>query len=207
MGIDIYHLDRYLGLLVGRPSRIQDEDCDVQPPSTDVMQAHVTWGFTCTINDVESTLRFILLRTSMAKIMARLSKEAFGMKAASFAKTLELDRLLVSWAAELPEDFRILSREDRSARQHFDQHVDMHSTHRFLLSAEYHYSRITLHRPFLLSSFKQPGEVGITYRESLEACYRSAMDDLWARAMHAQRGMARLSGGTYRITTCAVILG
>ena len=209
-GVDVYHLDRYLGLLIGRPYQIQDEVCDVQPPSTDVMRGHVSWGFTCSIENVESTLRFILLRTSMAKIMARLSKEAFGLRPASFEKTLELDRSLVQWAEELPMDFQILSRQhDRSARQGFDEHADLHSTHRFLLSAEYNFSRITLHRPFLLLSVKQPGEAGTTstYKESLEACYQSAMDDLWARAMYAQRGMAKLSGGTYRITTCAIILG
>lgn len=204
-GADIYHLDRYLGLLVGRPHQIQDEDCDAIPPSTDVSQPHVSWGLTCGLEDVESTLRFILLRTSMAKIMSRLSKEAFGIRPAGFEKTLELDRVLVDWADGLPRDFQILSRGH--ARETQGQ-VDLHSTHRFLLSAEYNYARITLHRPFLLLSVRQPGEItGQRYKESLEACYQSAMDDLWARSIYAQQGMGKLSGGTYRITTCAVILG
>lgn len=189
----VYHMDRYCALLLGRPLGISDKFCDVEPPSN-LDDSGVEQPLTrVTLNS------FLVFRHSLSMIMSRVCDEAFALKEPAYTTISDIDADLRAWAASLPAGLRL-----RKYGQ-VDEDVAAHpalATHRYLLSTEYNFVQISMHRPYL-ARVDPEGK----YKSSREACLQAAMDDLWARTTFPLPGLENLSTGSYRVTNSLVILG
>jgi hypothetical protein len=189
----VYHMDRYCALLLGRPLGISDKFCDVEPPSNLDDSGVEQPLMQVTLNS------FLVFRHSLSMIMSRVGNEAFALKEPSYSTIADIDADLRAWAASLPAGLRL-----RTYGQ-TDEDVAAHpalATHRYLLSTEYNFVRISMHRPYL-ARVDLEGQ----YKSSREACLQAAMDDLWARTIFPLPGLENLSTGSYRVTNSLVILG
>jgi hypothetical protein len=201
---DVYYMDRYLALLLGRPSSIQDDDCDALPPTDTAESSSVSYGFAETREELDSVFAFVRFRSTLATIMGLIVKNAFRLAPSGYDETLQLDQALDQWRRKLPSSFQVITRADSNLS--FLGASKTHITRRFILSTDYNFARIALHRPHLVTRARSTWPTD-QCQPSLEACYKSAIDDLWARAVNTELGIKDVRMGTYRITTCAVILG
>ncbi len=99
-----YCLDKIMGFETGRPSAIDDEDCNQQMPSAFLVPASGYSGGN------QGSDCFIAL-INLAKIQSRISKRLFKFKAANNSAQIlqeigELDHSLISWLETVPPDIR-----------------------------------------------------------------------------------------------------
>ncbi|KAI5476040.1 amidohydrolase 2 [Pseudohyphozyma bogoriensis] len=183
---------RYCALLVGQPLSINTDDCDAPLP------AFVDEFFAPGDPAEPTTESFLAYRHSLATIMGEIAKEAFAVGGTTYPAIVALEGRLQAWAQCLPSFFSLLPYGTTHPVD--TTHHPIVAIHRWVLGTEYHFARITLHRPYL--ALPDPhGEMVL----SRKACVDSSLDDLWARISAPPADM--LSTGTYRVTLSIVILG
>ncbi|TIB65702.1 hypothetical protein E3P77_02580 [Wallemia ichthyophaga] len=211
----IYHQDRMSSLLLGRPLAISDADCDTRPPTNmtdeDLESRAEEAGEVGEVGGVEMTsthslhtptiMSYTILRHVLAQLMGRIQTAAFGMRPPPYSVILELDGELQKFKQALPPYFQL----DEPDLTH-DSALKYLSTHRYFLSTEFYFVRITLHRPYLILGKSHSTK----YSPSRVAAIESAKADLVARKQYQDRAVtrpAKLSAGSYRIMTSLMILG
>jgi hypothetical protein len=197
---DVYYMDRYLSLLLGRPLAIQDDDCDADEPEYLVIKPHVSYGYRESPAELRNAFWFINNRLRLARIMGDIVKRVYSMKPCEYREVLDLDAALLDWRRKgsLIVHGELLSPEVL-AGDHKRDYV-----RRFVLSTDFNFTRIALHRPYFIERVMGAESM---FQHSFEACYQAAIDDLWARSLFPSHGPIELTTGSYRMTTCAVILG
>ena len=73
-------------------------------------------------------------------------------------------------------------------------------THRFLLAVECYFTKISLHRPWVLRKVHSS-----RYAPSRKACFESAKLDFYARERfkrETNKALGRFGGGQYRVSLC-----
>ncbi|TIB74665.1 hypothetical protein E3Q22_04131 [Wallemia mellicola] len=197
----IYHQDRMSSLLLGRPLAINDADCDTKPPSNISDEALNAGKLTIEPMEVPTIMSYTILRHSLAKLMGHIQTAAFGIRPPPYHVILQLDQELIQFKESLPPCFQL----DNPDLRH-DPYLTYLSTHRYFLSTEFYFVRITLHRPYLILGKSQSTK----YQPSRIAAIESAKADLVARKQYQARAVTRpnkLSAGSYRIMTSLMILG
>ncbi|KAL6309700.1 hypothetical protein BKA93DRAFT_722963 [Sparassis latifolia] len=165
----LYHADRSIALVLGRPIAIQDEYTSTLPPTN--------------VEDIFAELRnplplttpthatFMILRNSLAGIMGRMSHHFQKVRSAShYSDVLALDDELLRFMQTLPPHFAV--DPDTS----LDQSHPYIPVHRFLLVTEILFVRLTLNRPYLLRRLDSD-----RYIRSRKACFESALKDYQIR--------------------------
>ena len=151
------------------------------------------------IDDVMSTNFFLFFRHQLAKIMGRIKTEIFGLEQASYETVLRLELVLESWEDSLPAHMSLVHHEEADSQKpqirlsHAANSV-LEQTQRHLLSTEYNFTRITLHRPYFAGRM---GGTGINSALSRKACIDAALDDLWSRRSRPNPGIFGFSNGSY----------
>lgn len=133
--------------------------------------------------------------------MGHIQTAAFGIRPPPYNVILQLDEELLKFKATLPPCFQL----DNPDLTH-DSALTYLSTHRYFLSTEFYFVRITLHRPYLILGKSHSTK----YTPSRVAAIESAKADLVARKQYQARAVTRpnkLSAGSYRIMTSLMILG
>ncbi|OCF31072.1 hypothetical protein I316_07343 [Kwoniella heveanensis BCC8398] len=189
----VYHMDRYCALLLGRPISISDKSCDVEAPLN--LDGHGT------IRPLtELTLSsFLVARDALAHIMGRIAEEVYQLAEPPYQVIEEIDQQLVRWSNSLPAGLTPMTYQEHDDSVYPDETIRVH---RYFLSVEFNFARISLHRPYLIRL-----DVHRAYTRSRDTCLQAALDDLWARTTYIQPGMENLSMGTYRVTNSLIILG
>ena len=75
-------------------------------------------------------------------------------------------------------------------------------THRFLLAVECYFTKISLHRPWVLRKVHSS-----RYAPSRKACFESAKLDFYARERfkrETNKALGRFGGGQYRVSLCTL---
>lgn len=217
----IYYLDRTTSMLLGRPQAIDDKTTDTLPPSDidiDVLPrngpAPVPETFPSAVAPTPESLlrppgvyRFIAIRHELAKLTGRVVDHFQDLsKPRNYIEVLNIDADLERFYAAIPPAYLYHALRGNDADASFDQICPWLPIHRYLLNLEYHYVRITLHRPYLLRSSR--------YRQSREAAFASAKADRLIRKEYKKQvdwpsNRARNShlGGVYRLFSSTLIAG
>ncbi|KAI0638176.1 fungal-specific transcription factor domain-containing protein [Trametes polyzona] len=163
---NLYHADRSIALVLGRPIAIHDSYTSTRPPvNTDEMTAD---GHFKTLPLTQPTrTTFLIFRHQLAAIMGRMSD--FFQNVVSprhYADVIALDDELLKYKQNLPPFFSL--DPDTS----YDQSHPYIPLQRFLLVTEFLFVRISLHRPYLLRKLDSN-----KYARSRNACFESALKD------------------------------
>ncbi|KAK2741715.1 hypothetical protein FQN55_008214 [Onygenales sp. PD_40] len=173
----LYSLDRMIALALGRPYSISDAQCLTEEPDNiwvdDLSDDEALQAEPRPLDDpTPAVLSFFSYRLS--KIIGSIQEQCFGNYSASYDKVVALDSELIAWKYSLPSYFQL-----------HDPDLSLDATHSFLqwhrlyLHTNYHFARITLHRPYLLRS-----SITNRFELSREACLSSACADLKTRLEH-----------------------
>jgi len=166
----LYHADRSIALLLGRPMSIQDAYTSTLPPSNieGITSSDIRHSFPLT---TPTRATFIILRDTLAGIMGRISHHFQSVRSTShYSDVVALDDELLKFMQGLPPHYAM--KPDTS----LDQSHPFIPIHRFLLVTEILYVRITLNRPYLLRRLGSD-----RYIRSRRACFESAMQDFQMR--------------------------
>ncbi|KAI0750793.1 fungal-specific transcription factor domain-containing protein [Daedaleopsis nitida] len=166
---NLYHADRSIALVLGRPIAIHDSYTSTRPPTNSDEKTYI--GGVITLKDLPlsqpTRTTFLILRHQLAAIMGRMSD--FFQNADShrhYADVLALDDQLLQYKQNLPSYYSL------------DPDTSLDSSHsyiplqRFLLVTEFLFVRISLHRPYLLRKLDSN-----KYSRSRDACFESALKD------------------------------
>lgn len=208
----LYLLDRMISLALGRPYGILDNLSLTQEPENVFLddlghdEANAARAEPLATRPTPSVLAIFSCR--LARIIGRIQEQTFGLRAASYREVMRLDAQLLAWKQSLPPYFAL---EDTDTS--LDTSRPFLRWHRLYLHTAFHFSRITLHRPYAW-------RISVTdqHRYSREVCYASACADLKTRLEHDVAGEARGSSsgpadhyvwclGAPQLFNSAIVLG
>ncbi|WVQ78937.1 hypothetical protein IAT38_001029 [Cryptococcus sp. DSM 104549] len=197
----LYHLDRTISLLVGRPASISDPHTDTQTPANLDDEEVESGNFDPAGHPLTTptTYTYVIVRHKLAEIMGRIAYHTFAIQLPDYATVVSLDRELLTWRDALPPFFRMESPDTSLDKAHPYLFVQRH-----LLACEWYYTRITLNRPYLLRRKPQDGR----YAYSKAAAIESATADLLQRrAFVMEKGNLVVNSGGYRVLNSYMVLG
>ncbi|KAL7415858.1 hypothetical protein BDY24DRAFT_380316 [Mrakia frigida] len=195
------YADRSASLLVGRPTLVSPSSYDTKPPANlddvDLMGDFDPEGRPMSQPTV---MTHVILRHGLAEIMGRISEKIFSLKSPQYSTVVEIDQELIEWKHTLPSYFK-LENPDKS----FDAKYHYLAFHRSMLASEFYYTRITLHRPYMLK--KRDSQI---YAYSRKAAVEAARADLIGRRdflLNRPKGLGLLSTGSYWVLNSFIIVG
>lgn len=196
----LYHLDRTISLLVGRPASISDAHTDTRPPANlDDEELETDFDPNGHPLTRPTVYTYIIVRHKLAEIMGRIAYHTFAIQLPDYTTVLNLDRELLAWRDALPPFFSMNNPDTSLDKDHSYLFVQRH-----LLACEWFYTRITLNRPYLLRRKPQDGR----YSYSKSAAIESATADLLnRRSFVMEKGNLIVNSGGYRVLNSYMVLG
>ena len=200
----LYTLDRMISLALGRPYAIADQHCLTKPVTNiwvDEMDSdEAAVAQPRPLSDPTSSI-MSMFNQSLAQIIGRIQEKCFGLDPPVYDTVLNLDQELLRWKDELPSYFSL---------QNPDLSLDNETRpflkwHRLYLHTNYHFARITLHRPYLLRN-----SIVNRYQYSRKACMESATIDLQSRLSIYNVELVerfRWGLGSHQLFNSALVLG
>ncbi|KAH9943451.1 uncharacterized protein BXZ73DRAFT_40632 [Epithele typhae] len=163
----LYHADRSIALVLGRPVAIHDSHTSTRPPTNADERSFDGKTFKSLPLSQPTRTTFHILRHSLAIIMGRMSDFFQNVNSPRhYSDVIELDDELLNWRQNLPPYYS-LDPDTSLDRSH--PYIPLQ---RFLLVTEFLFVRISLHRPYLLRKLD-----GNKYSRSRDACFESALKD------------------------------
>ncbi|OXG15287.1 nuclear protein [Cryptococcus neoformans Tu401-1] len=197
----LYHIDRTISLLVGRPASISDAHTDTQPPANLDDEEVESGDFDPAGHPLTTptSYTYVIVRHKLAEIMGRIAYHTFAIQLPDYGTVVSLDRELLAWRDNLPSFFRMENPDTSLDQSHPYLFVQRH-----LLACEWYYTRITLNRPYLLRRKPQDSR----YAYSKTAAIESAKADLLCRrAFVMEKGNLVVNSGGYRVLNSYMVLG
>ncbi|WVQ75554.1 hypothetical protein IAR50_005181 [Cryptococcus sp. DSM 104548] len=197
----LYHIDRTISLLVGRPASISDAHTDTQPPANLDDEEVESGDFDPAGHPltVPTSYTYVIVRHKLAEIMGRIAYHTFAIQLPEYSTVVALDRELLTWRDNLPSFFRMENPDTSLDKSHSYLFVQRH-----LLACEWYYARITLNRPYLLRRKPQDSR----YAYSKTAAIESARADLMSRREFVmEKGKLIVNSGGYRVLNSYMVLG
>ena len=153
----LYHLDRTISLLVGRPASISDAHTDTRPPANlddEELEGDFdpaghpltrptvyTYIIVRSVATMYGNMNELMCRHKLAEIMGRIAYHTFAIQLPDYTTVLNLDRELLAWRDALPPFFTMDNPDTSLDKDHPYLFVQRH-----LLACEWYYTRITLNR-------------------------------------------------------------
>lgn len=197
----LYHLDRTISLLVGRPASISDAHTDARPPANLDDEEIESGDFDPAGHPMTKPTQYtyVIVRHKLAEIMGRIAYHTFTIQMPDYQTVLALDKELLAWRDSLPPFLAMINPDSSLDASHPYLFVQRH-----LLACEWYYTRITLNRPYLLRRKPQDGR----YAYSRNAAIESARADLLSRrAFMLEKGDLIINSGGYRVLNSYMVLG
>ncbi|WFC96994.1 hypothetical protein MBRA1_003660 [Malassezia brasiliensis] len=206
----LYHWDKVISILVARPSGIQDAHCDTLPPSDVSLDdlspsapAHPSTGYANAKRP--SPFLFAAMRYALGRLMGQIGDLYQDLRhPVQHEDVMRLDRELEQFRESLPSFLR--TPDQPGVDLSLDKEIPNLSFHRYLIHVELNFTRITLHRPYVLRSDPK-------YRRSREIAFQVAHTDMLVRKAfdeavpeHTRSRQCKL-GGLYRLFNTALIYG
>lgn len=198
-----YILDRYLGVVLGRPRHFHDDDIDQEPPDcvNDVEMSPA--GRLSGENREDCHMDGFVCNIKLARIVGRISHDLYPIKPLSEARRIEvakgLGRELDSWQNSLPA-FLSTVKPSSLVRSFRRQCI--------ALRLAYDHAVMHLYRPFLLNKrSRQPTPDATEHfrQEGIQLCIAAAQDSLRTIDAFAQEGpLFHAFWWTHYITFCAL---
>lgn len=167
----LYHADRSYALVLGRPNAIQDDyTCTLPPLNIDDDFSSATIRNPPPLT-TPTVMTFVILRHQLASIIGRMVHHFQKVNTPSHYSDIHaLEDELLKFVSTLPPHFAL--EPDTS----LDENMQFLPVHRFLLTTEILFVRISLHRPYLLRKLSSD-----RYLRSRVACFESAIKDFEVR--------------------------
>ncbi|WOO82220.1 putative transcriptional regulatory protein [Vanrija pseudolonga] len=197
----LYHLDRTISLLVGRPASISDAHTDARPPANLDDEEIESGDFDPAGHPMTqpTVYTYVIVRHRLAEIMGRIAYHTFTIQLPDYQTVLALDKELLAWRDSLPSFLAMQNADTSLDATHSYLFVQRH-----LLACEWYYTRITLNRPYLLRRKPQDGR----YAYSRNAAIESATADLLSRRdFMMEKGDLVINSGGYRVLNSYMVLG
>ncbi|KAG9039629.1 hypothetical protein FRB95_009210 [Tulasnella sp. JGI-2019a] len=221
----LYHADSTFALLLGRPRTIHDNYCDTTPP-LNVEDSEIIDHMRQTIPPPPVTpvtphhllqfpvlpplqahplstpthMTYPILRHALAVIIGHIVHHFQQVRHHShYSEVLALDEELQKFVKNLPPHFS--TEPDTS----FDETHPYIPVHRFLITCEVYFVRISLHRPYILRKLNSD-----RFAPSRQACIDSARKDFGIRQTFKRtmpQSVRGALGGAYREFQSAMISG
>ncbi|WVF68076.1 hypothetical protein IAT40_002839 [Kwoniella sp. CBS 6097] len=197
----LYHLDRTISLLVGRPASISDAHTDTQIPANLDDEEVESGDFDPAGHPLTKPTQYtyVIVRHKLAEIMGRIAYHTFTIQLPDYATVLSLDRELLTWRDALPPFFS-MTNPDTS----LDKTYPYLFVQRHLLACEWFYTRITLNRPYLLRRKPQDSRYGYSKNAAIES---ARADLLSRRSFVMEKGNLIVNSGGYRVLNSYMVLG
>lgn len=204
----LYNIDRTVCLALGRPYTINDKHCmKMEIPNVwvdDMTAEEASFAKPQDISDPTQSV-FYQYQQYLTDILGEIHDQFYSLTASrelhtSYDKVMLIDRALLDWKENLPAYFR-LNAPDTS----MDAARPFLPWQRRYLHGEYHFARITLHRPYVLLP-----SMTDRFHYSREACVSSACADLAAKMDQVQPSMAdrlKLHVCSSQVYNSALVLG
>ncbi|KAF4121904.1 Fungal trans [Geosmithia morbida] len=204
----LYAMDRSVSLAIGRPYTTNDKHCMAMAIRNiwidDMTTDEASRAAEQPINDPTPTIYF-RYQQGLSAILGNIHDECFAIVPMTtsyhtYEKVLQLDHALLDWADSLPSYFR-LERPDTS----IDAQRPFIYWQRMYLHSAYHFSRVTLHRTYVLLE-----SITDRFQYSRDACISSACADLRLKLSLRNLTMAdRLKAGIamHNLFNSALVLG
>ncbi|KAF2641551.1 hypothetical protein P280DRAFT_517748 [Massarina eburnea CBS 473.64] len=198
----LYVLDKTIALAIGRPFAIVDQQCLVKRATNVWLDDEPDDTIAATprpLSDPTPTV-YNFLTHDLAKIVGKIQEKCFGLYTASYDTVLTLDREVQDWEASLPVYFKLK-----------DPDLSLDSSRPFLywnrlyLHSMYHFTRMTIHRPYLLRQ-----SITNRFKHSHDACIASACADLEMRMKYFQQPLTdrlKWTLGPHHLFNSALVLG
>lgn len=198
----LYHADRSYALVLGRPYAIQDEYSTTQPPLNieDLSSLSPTSPPVAPALSTPTRMTFVILRHKLAYLIGKMVHRFQRVNVPNhYSDVLALDDDLQRFVEDLPPHFSF--RPDTS----LDATEEYIPLHRYLLTTEILFVRISLHRPYLLRRLDSD-----KYARSRRACFEAALTDFEVRQAYRRlqpKEIIRTVSNAYREFQTAMISG
>ncbi|KAF2827103.1 hypothetical protein CC86DRAFT_455650 [Ophiobolus disseminans] len=198
-----YTLDKYLGVIFGRPRHYHDDDIDQDFPDSindeDMSSSGPNMG------SVESDCHIdsLIFHARLAQIAERISREVYSIKTipdqVRLAASHRLGAELREWKASLPPFLGAIN--PSSLIPSFRRQATA-------LKLSYCHAVMLAHRPFLLkNTFRNSEEMRLLAKESLKECISAAQSVLEAVDRMAQEGrLFHAFWWTHYVCFCALVI-
>ncbi|WFD41428.1 hypothetical protein MPSI1_000055 [Malassezia psittaci] len=207
---NLYHWDKAVSILVARPSAIQDAHCDTLAPSEIALEdldstAPAHSPIRHTDGKPPSLFAFFSVRYELGRLMGQIGDLYQDLRApVRYEDVLRLDAQLAKFRESLPSFLR--TPDQPGADFSMDKQFEFIVFHRYLIHVELNFTRITLHRPYVLKSESK-------YQKSRQIAFQTARSDMVVRQafekivpFHTRTRQCKL-GGMYRLFNTMLIHG
>lgn len=197
-----YILDRYLGVVLGRPRHFHDDDIDQEPPDCVNDSEMSPQGRLHNDNPEDCHMDGFVCNIRLARIVGNISHDLYPIKPLSETRRIEVTRALGkeldTWQSSLPP-FLSTVKPSSLVRSFRRQCI--------ALRLAYDHAVMHLYRPFLLNQrTRQATPDTVTFRqEGIQLCIAAAQDALRTIDAFAQEGpLFHAFWWTHYITFCAL---
>ncbi|KAF2710798.1 hypothetical protein K504DRAFT_429120 [Pleomassaria siparia CBS 279.74] len=199
----IYVLDKTIALAVGRPFAIVDQQCLVKRATNvwldDQTDEEATVAPQRPLSEPTLSV-YNFLAHDLAVIVGKIQEGCFGLFTVSYDTVLSLDQDILNWEAALPPYFRLQDPDTSN-----DDRYPFLFWNRLHLHSMYHFTRVTLHRPYLLRQ-----SITNRFKHSHDACISSACADLDMRLKYFGQSLSdrlKWTLGPHHLFNSALVLG
>jgi hypothetical protein len=198
-----YTLDKYLGVIFGRPRHYHDDDIDQDFPDSVNDEEMLISGPQTGGTDDDCHIDSLIFHAKLAQIAERISREVYSIKAIP-----DHDRLVAShrlgaelrqWRASLPPLLGAVNPNSLIAS---------YRRQATALKLSYYHAVMLAHRPFLLkNAFRNNEDLRALAKESLAECISAAQSVLEAVDRMAQDGrLFHAFWWTHYVCFCALVI-
>lgn len=198
----LYHADRSYSMVLGRPYAIQDEYHTTLPPLNIEDLSSITQNSVAPLLSIPTRMTFVILRHGLAYLIGKMVHYFQRVRIQNhYSEVLALDDDLQKFIDSLPPHFSF--NPDTSLDR--EEEYSYIPIHRYLLTTEILFVRISLHRPYILRRLDSD-----RYARSRRACFNAALQDFEVRQAY-RRGQSkenmRTVSNAYREFQTAMISG
>lgn len=177
-----YTLDKYLGVIFGRPRHYHDDDIDQDFPDA-VNDEDMTSNGSCE-SDNDCHIDSLISHAKLAQIAERISREVYSIKSIPdderLAAAHRLGSELRQWRASLPPFLGAINPSSL---------IPSFRRQAMALRMSYSHAVMLAHRPFLLkNTVRHSDDLRLLARESITECIKAAQSVLEAVDRMAQEG-------------------
>ncbi|KAH8113278.1 fungal-specific transcription factor domain-containing protein [Phellopilus nigrolimitatus] len=197
----LYHADRSYSMVLGRPYAIQDEYTTTLPP-LNVEDLDNLTPSTLVVPSAPTRMSFVILRHGLAYLIGKMVHYFQRVRIQNhYSEVLALDDDLQKFIDNLPPHF---SFNPDTSLDNMEKYSYI-PLHRYLLTTEILFVRISLHRPFILRRLDSD-----RHARSRRAAFTAALKDFEVRQAyrHTQTTeVLHMVGNAYREFQTAMISG
>ena len=198
-----YTLDKYLGVIFGRPRHYHDDDIDQDFPDSVNDEDMLSSGPQARVIDSDCHINSLIFHAKLAQIAEKISREVYSIKAVPdenrLAASHRLGADLRQWKASLPPVLGAI---------HPSSLITCFRRQAIALKLSYCHAVMLAHRPFLLkSAFRNSRDLRALAKESLTECISAAQSVLEMVDRMAREGsLFHAFWWTHYVCFCALVV-